>query len=34
MLDEGETLMRQEDVLIQCGTNHAWSLGPSLWREF
>jgi len=25
MLDEGETLMRPGDVLIQRGTNHAWS---------
>ncbi|WP_407123272.1 cupin domain-containing protein [Bradyrhizobium sp. STM 3561] len=25
MLDEGETLMRAGDVLIQRGTNHAWS---------
>ena len=25
VLDEGETLMRPGDVLIQCGTYHAWS---------
>lgn len=25
MLDEGETLMRPGDVLIQRGTNHSWS---------
>jgi hypothetical protein len=25
MLDEGETLMRAGDVLIQRGTNHSWS---------
>jgi hypothetical protein len=25
MLDEGETLMRHGDVLIQPTTNHAWS---------
>jgi len=25
MLDEGETLMRQGDVLIQRATNHSWS---------
>ncbi|MGF6312881.1 MULTISPECIES: cupin domain-containing protein [unclassified Bradyrhizobium] len=25
MMDEGETLMRPGDVLIQRGTNHAWS---------
>jgi hypothetical protein len=25
ILDDGETLMRQGDVLIQRGTNHAWS---------
>jgi hypothetical protein len=25
LLDEGETLMRPGDVLIQRGTNHAWS---------
>lgn len=25
MMDEGETLMKQGDVLIQRGTNHAWS---------
>jgi hypothetical protein len=25
MLDEGETLMRTGDVLIQRGTNHSWS---------
>jgi mannose-6-phosphate isomerase-like protein (cupin superfamily) len=25
MMDEGETLLRQGDVLVQRGTNHAWS---------
>ena len=25
LMDEGETLLRQGDVLIQRGTNHAWS---------
>ena len=25
VMDEGETLMRAGDVLIQCGTNHAWA---------
>ncbi len=25
MMDEGETLMKQGDVLVQRGTNHAWS---------
>ena len=25
IMDEGETLMRQGDVLIQRGTNHAWA---------
>ena len=25
VMDEGETLMREGDVLIQRGTNHAWS---------
>jgi quercetin dioxygenase-like cupin family protein len=24
-MDEGETLLRAGDVLIQRGTNHAWS---------
>lgn len=26
ILDEGETLLRQGDVLIQRGTNHSWSV--------
>lgn len=25
LMDEGETLLRQGDILIQRGTNHAWS---------
>jgi len=25
VMDEGETCMKAGDVLIQCGTNHAWS---------
>jgi uncharacterized cupin superfamily protein len=25
LMDEGETLMRAGDVLIQRGTNHAWA---------
>lgn len=25
LMDEGETLLRQGDVLVQRGTNHAWS---------
>jgi hypothetical protein len=25
MMDEGETLLKQGDVLVQRGTNHAWS---------
>jgi quercetin dioxygenase-like cupin family protein len=25
LLDEGETLLRAGDVLVQRGTNHAWS---------
>ena len=25
MMDEGEVLLKQGDVLIQRGTNHAWS---------
>ena len=25
VMDEGETLMRAGDVLIQRGTNHAWA---------
>ncbi|MDB5544084.1 MAG: cupin [Hyphomicrobiales bacterium] len=25
LMDEGETLLKQGDVLIQRGTNHAWS---------
>jgi hypothetical protein len=25
MMDEGEVLLRAGDVLIQRGTNHAWS---------
>ena len=25
VMDEGETLLRAGDILIQCGTNHAWS---------
>jgi hypothetical protein len=24
-MDEGETLLKQGDVLVQRGTNHAWS---------
>ena len=24
-MEEGETLLRQGDVLVQRGTNHAWS---------
>ena len=24
IVDEGETLMRPGDVLIQCGTSHSW----------
>src|SRR5262245_4493094 len=25
LMDEGETLLRAGDCLVQCGTNHAWS---------
>ena len=25
LLDEGEVLLKAGDVLVQCGTNHAWS---------
>jgi hypothetical protein len=25
VMDEGETLCRQGDVIVQCGTNHAWA---------
>ncbi len=25
VMDEGETLLRAGDILIQCGTSHAWS---------
>ena len=25
VMDEGETLLRAGDILIQCGTNHGWS---------
>jgi uncharacterized cupin superfamily protein len=25
VMDEGETLLRTGDILIQCGTVHAWS---------
>ncbi len=25
VVDEGETLLRPGDVVVQCGTNHAWS---------
>lgn len=25
LMDEGETLCRQGDIIIQCGTNHAWA---------
>ena len=25
LMDEGETLLRAGDVLVQRGTNHAWS---------
>ncbi len=25
LMDDGETLLRQGDVLVQRGTNHAWS---------
>jgi naringenin degradation protein FdeH len=25
LLDEGEVVLKAGDVLIQCGTNHAWS---------
>ena len=25
LMDEGETLLKQGDVLVQRGTNHAWS---------
>jgi mannose-6-phosphate isomerase-like protein (cupin superfamily) len=25
VMDEGETLLKAGDILIQCGTNHAWS---------
>ena len=24
VVDEGETLMRQGDVLVQCGASHSW----------
>jgi len=36
VMDEGETCMKAGDVLIQCGTNHAWSNrsnGPA-WVAF
>ena len=26
ILDKGETLLRQGDVLVQRGTNHSWSV--------
>jgi uncharacterized cupin superfamily protein len=25
IVDKGETVLRQGDIVIQCGTNHAWS---------
>jgi len=28
LLDEGEVLLNAGDVLVQCGTNHAWSNAP------
>jgi len=24
LLDEGEVVLRAGDILVQCGTNHAW----------
>jgi hypothetical protein len=24
-VDEGETLLKPGDVVVQCGTNHAWA---------